>query len=307
MKYLIYISAILAVFNVYGQKSICITIDDVPNPNAELLATIDSLDIPVTIFISENKLISNDSLDSSQINRLKKWIFYKNITLGNHTNGHLHYSKVGFQQFSESVIDGEEQTLKLLEGEQEGLRHFRFPYNDLGLDSLQQDSIKKFLSWQGYQIAPFTIESSDYIFNYVYSYYVQSNQIENAEAIGVAYVDYTIELLNFMDSLTFEQYGRNISHIYLCHDNQLNTDYLPMLITAFNHLGYKIDAYEHILADEIYSSTNFYHKKYGISWVYRWTFDSKERNRLMRSEPIFPDQIEKEYERIKLLTTAKPR
>lgn len=299
MKPFLYIFLFFAASSVYAQKSICITIDDVPHTSTELLSTIESLGIPVTIFISENKLYKNDSLDSNQLARLNDWVQYPKITLGNHTNGHPHYSKIGFDAFSKTIVKGEEQTLKLLEGDRKRLKHFRFPFNDLGADSLQQDSIIRFLNDRGYQISPFTLESADYLFNYIYSYYLKESQPEKAKTIGDTYVNFTIELLHFMDSVVQKQYGRDIPHIYLCHDNPLNKDFLPALIKAFKQSGYSIDDYEHVLEDEIYSNTNFYYRKYGVSWIYRWMESRKDRQQLMRIEPLLPDSIERDHKRIR--------
>ena len=48
----------------------------------------------------------------------------------------------------------------------------------------------------------------------------------------------------------------------------------------------------------IYDQTNYFQKKYGISWFYRWIKDVKERNNMGRLEPTCIE-IDKEYQALK--------
>ncbi|HMQ08870.1 MAG TPA: polysaccharide deacetylase family protein [Saprospiraceae bacterium] len=88
------------------QKSISITIDDVPNTSkyekknfsATLLDVLDSLKIPFTIFINESKIAQNNFEDANK-QLLKKWIKNDQSLVGNHTYNHSRYSEVGFDSF----------------------------------------------------------------------------------------------------------------------------------------------------------------------------------------------------------------
>jgi len=39
------------------------------------------------------------------------------------------------------------------------------------------------------------------------------------------------------------------------------------------------------LNDEVYQQENSYYEKWGISWIYRWMEDEKDRKTAMRGEP----------------------
>ncbi len=149
--------------------------------------------------------------------------------VGHHTYSHSRYSEVGFDNFVKDIEQGEKLTKEYASLYNKNLEYLRFPYNDLGQDSIQHLQIRAFLESENYLIAPFTIESSDWMFNYVYEYYLDKKEYDKATAIGKQYVEKTIELVKFYEVLSESIYNRPINHIYLCHDNSINGDYLAKL------------------------------------------------------------------------------
>jgi len=147
-----------------AQRQVALTIDDVPNTvtykdhdfESQLLHTTDSLQIPVTVFIVESNIYKTDSVVQN-FRLLDHWIQRDYITPGNHSFTHLHYSTAGFVKFTRDLLKGEAITRELARKEQKELKYFRFPYNDLGADSAQHDSITRFLEENNYTAAPFTI------------------------------------------------------------------------------------------------------------------------------------------------------
>lgn len=283
------------------QKSVAITIDDVPNTiqfkkdnfSSVLLQVLDSLKLPFTIFINENKITNND-FDDKNKELLKKWIENEQSTLGNHTYSHSRYSEVGFENFVKDIEDGEELTKEYAAIYEKELKYLRFPFNDLGKDSAQQVQIRAYLNSRNYIIAPFTIESSDWMFNYVYQHHLDNKEIDKAKAIGQAYVNKTIELVMFYEGMSDEIYNRPIKQIYLCHDNALNSNYLAEIISRLKKENYEIVSFEESLTDPIYLQEDNYYEKWGISWFYRWMNTPKERYGWMKKEPDL-SEIEKMY------------
>ncbi|MEW5676639.1 polysaccharide deacetylase family protein [Flavobacterium enshiense] len=274
-----------------GQLRVAITVDDVPNKTffikdkgePVLLNTLDSLKIPVGIFINEGKLFQEDSL--IRRNHLDNWANRNYVTLGNHTFSHLRYSDVGFDAFTADVKKGEIISRGLARKNGKNLKYFRFPYNDLGKDSLQHQAIKDFLKQNNYQLTPFTIESIDWMYNYVYEYYLSQNERQKAQETGQAYVAITLAYFEYVEKLSQEKYGRDIRQIYMCHDNILNAVYLPSILEALRLKNYKFISLKKALKDKVYQQKDYYTKKWGISWVYRWMDNAKERTSLMKAEP----------------------
>ncbi|MGF1671720.1 MAG: polysaccharide deacetylase family protein [Balneolaceae bacterium] len=286
------------------QKSISITIDDVPNTtnyqkdniSPVLLHVLDSLNVPFTLFINEGRIQKNGFTDINK-ELLKKWIAHGQALIGNHTYGHSRYSEVGFDNFVKDIEQGELLTRQYASMYNKEVRYFRFPFNDLGKDSTQHLQIRAYLKSRDYVIAPFTIESSDWMFNDVYQYYLDNEEPEKAKAIGEHYVNKTIELVKFYETLSETIYNRPIKQIYLCHDNAINAVYLADIITRLKKMNYEIVSFEESLTDPIYKQEDSYYKKWGVSWLYRWMNTQKESVDWMKQEPDL-SEIEKTYNEI---------
>lgn len=273
------------------QKSIAITIDDVPNISKYknnqpllLINLLDSLKIPFTIFVNEGKIYKTKQHHRNK-KVLQKWIRNPQATVGNHTYNHTRYSEVGLKNFIQDIEQGENLTKKYATASSKTIKYFRFPFNDLGKDSIQHLKIKNYLKSKNYLITPFTAESSDWMFDKVYQYYLNQGDTEKAKIIGEQYVNKTIELIKFYDNMANTIYGRSINHIYLCHDNMINSHYLGQIITLLKQENYNIISLEESLKDPIYKQKNEYYKKWGISWLYRWMDTQSERIKWMKKEP----------------------
>lgn len=290
---------------VAAQKTVALTIDDVPNTTifgadgcqSKLLTIIDSLQIPAAIFINEGLIVKNQ-LECNNDGMLVNWIANQHITAGNHTYSHARYSEVGLEAFTYDIIQGARRTTAIVDSVGKVLRHFRFPYNDLGADSLAHAEIGRVLDSLGYQTSPFTIESSDWIFNAVYEHYLQLNDTLLAHEIANEYIDLTMDYFQFYDSLSQHIYHRSVNQIYLCHDNRLNADYLWLLVSRLREASYTFISYDEALSDPVYAQPANYNKKWGISWFYRWMDDPSVRLTWMKTEPE-TTEIEQLYESIK--------
>jgi peptidoglycan/xylan/chitin deacetylase (PgdA/CDA1 family) len=283
----------------HAQSYVSITIDDVPNAKlvaksnnkSILLHKLDSMKVPTAIFINEKLLHSTPNLIQNQ-KLLEQWISNPLITAGNHTFKHSRCSATSNKDFETDIRKGDKLTKEYAEKFGKTVKHFRFPYNDLGKDSTQQARVKKILHNLNYQITPFTIESSDWMFNYLYEYFLKKKDHKKAEQIANSYISQTLKNFHYFDSLAINQYNRPIKHIYLCHDNRLNADHLPTLLEKLKEKEYQFISLDEALTDKVYQQENLYNKKWGISWVYRWMPNQKERVRLMKAEPEMMDIYE---------------
>ncbi len=291
-RFILMIGLLLTTQLAVAQKKVSITIDDVPNTSgyerdgfsSKLLQQLDSLAIPIAIFVNEGLIYKSDSL-SKNFELLNNWSSKDYVTLGNHSFDHSRYSEAGIELFSKDVLKGEAISRNLSNVHNKPLEYFRFPYNDLGKDSLQHSQIKRFLAEHGYEITPFTIESSDWMFNAVYLYYLNQNDTEKAREIGELYVTKTLEYFDFFEDLATEDYQRDVHQIYLCHDNKINADYLSMIVNKLKMRDYEFISLEEALTDKVYSQPDTYYQKWGVSWFYRWIPTQKERVKYMKQEP----------------------
>lgn len=293
-----------------GQKRVAITIDDVPNTTlyhardkvSPLLSTINSLHLPVTVFINEGN-IYHAGTEAGNLHLLSEWISLPGVTPGNHTFSHLRASQVDASLFTRDVIKGETHTRRLASTHGKTLDLFRFPYNDLGADSLQQATLRSLLAEQGYQVVPFTIESSDWMFSHLYEHYLNMEKPREAERIATAFVDYTLAMFDHFETVSHEMmFSRPVPHIFLCHDNALMAHSLPGIVNHLQRRGYSVISLRQALADPAYRMQEHYHGKWGFSWIYRWIEDPVSRKEIMQAEPSMMDYY-REYESLQGRTT----
>jgi len=275
-----------------AQKTVAITIDDVPNTrlyqkdgySSKLMARLDSLEIPIAIFINEGLLYRTDSI-TKNFDLLRQWAQRDYITLGNHSFNHPRYSEMGIKAFADEIVKGEAITRELAKKNNKSLDYFRFPFNDIGQDSLQHVQVRQYLKDKGYVLTPHTVESSDWMFSSVYEHYLDQKDFAKAKEIGETYLATTLAYFDFFERMAQTKYQRPIQQIYLCHDNPLNADYLPKLVAALKERGYTMVGLGEALQDPVYAQKDEYYKKWGVSWLYRWMPSQEERVPWMKQEP----------------------
>lgn len=297
--------ALLISTTAYCQKQVSITIDDVPNSmlyasegyRARLLHKIDSMQLPVAIFINEHRILSVDAVDKC-MSLFNDWIKSPNVTVGHHGYHHAMYSTAGIDSFRSEILKGEVLSKQLASRYHKKEKYFRFPYNDLGADARQHQDAETFLKSRGYTITPYTVHSDDWLVTELYEYYKSKNMVADAQRIGDAFIKVTLEYFDYIESLTDTKLKRNVKQIYLMHDNLLNADYMDKLVQELRKKGYSFITLDEAMSDPVYQQKDYYDLKYGISWVYRWIKDPEERKKLMRASPE-TTEIEKELELVK--------
>lgn len=284
-----------------AQKNrVAITIDDIQQENffseedysTNLLDSIAKWKIPAAIFISEGRLFKGDV--EKRFYNIEKWISHPLITVGSHTYSHLYYSDTTFEFYTADIEKGLAVSTPLASKYKKKIRHFRFPFNCLGKDSLQHHLMRNYFKEKNIRIAPFTIESEDWAYAYVYEYYLSKGDTLNARKTGERYVKQTMEMFAYFEQLSRIHYKRNVNHIYLSHDNLINEHYLGRIIEELKKCDYQLISYEQALKDKIYKSEDNYYKKWGISWLYRYNY--QQLKTFFKSEPN--DNIYQEYEEL---------
>lgn len=274
------------------ERSVAITIDDVPNvslfaadgQSSGLLLKLDSLNLPVAIFINEGHLKQNEHFEQNR-KLLESWISRPYVTVGNHTYSHPNYGDMGFDAFKDEVLKGEELTRKMAGDAGKQLEYFRFPFNGMGKDSAEQARMQAFLTENHYISTPFTVESEDWLFTQLYEKALREGNLDEARSIGNRYVDLTLKLFGHFEQVAMKVTGRPVKQIYLCHDNRLNTDYLQALIQKLKEKQYSMISLADAMSDEAYQLPLYYHGNWGFSWLYRWVKDPAVRRSLMQAEP----------------------
>jgi peptidoglycan/xylan/chitin deacetylase (PgdA/CDA1 family) len=290
------------------QKQVSITLDDAPlaswsertplksleEANTKILHAITRYNVPVCIFINESRLIKEGETDA-RIRILKQWLSNPLITPGNHSYSHPNYADMEPSAFQDEIVKGEVITKKLLEGTGQTLQYFRFPFNTLGRDSITKAVMQDFLKTRNYISTPFTIESTDYLFNTLYQQALDKSDKPKAKAIADAYVKHTIAVFEYFETFSQQHYQRQVPQIFLGHVNALHADCLATLIEQLQKKGYTFIDLATALKDNVYNQHDYYAGTYGFSWFYRWEPDTQERKKMLQSQPDPPDEIYQQY------------
>lgn len=291
-----------------SEKQVAITIDDAPltqwsdatplnvkkAANEKLLQAFESKKIPVAIFINENTLQGAE--EKARIDILAKWLESPLVTAGNHGYSHANFATTSIEDFQQEIVKGEEITKRLLVKTKKQLKYFRFPYNATGKDSVSRFAMEAFLQSKGYISTPFTIESQDYLFAGIYQGQLDKGDKKGAKQTGRDYVAFTLKTFHYFEKVTQEQYGKQIPQIYLCHDNQLNADYMSSLLAELQKAGYGFKSLEEVMRDPVYQNQSYYTGPYGFSWLYRWEKDVKKRRQLMIAQPEIDTPVDSKKE-----------
>jgi len=295
--------AITSAFAQTGQRTIAITIDDLPvvstrrdlknrqEITGKLLGHIKKAKIPAIGFVNENKLYANEKRDEAQVDLLRMWTD-AGLELGNHTYSHRSLNAIPLAEYQSDLLKGESITRELLVKKKRELRFFRHPYLQTGRSIEVKAQFDAFLKQHGYTIAPVSIDNADYIFSAAYDKAFDKGDLESMKKVGDAYVPYMEAKVEYWERQSMKLFGREISQTLLMHANFINSDYMDDLAAMLRRRGYKFVDLEQALKDEAYRLPDTYIGPAGISWVHRWAME-KGREFVLGDEPKVPEFVMK--------------
>jgi peptidoglycan/xylan/chitin deacetylase (PgdA/CDA1 family) len=261
-------------------RMVALTFDDLPEVfsrdiatmrrnTTDLLSALKHHRAPAIGFVNEGKLHVPGELDA-RIAVLKQWV-EAGLILGNHGFSHLRLLDTPLIKYEDDFIKGEVITQRLMSEREPYQLYFRHPYTSTGATREVKAAFEKFLSERGYKVAPFTIENSDYIFNQIYSDARRNDDTALMGRLRKTYLDYNDGQFEFIERLSNEMFGRDISQILLIHANDINADCLDELLTRLEARGYRLITLDRALEDKAYQTRDDYIGLHGPSWLHRWT------------------------------------
>lgn len=279
--------------------AIAITIDDLPGISLtnyqevtdNLLTTLKKYQVPAIGFVNENKLYPKKKLDTTRLNLLEDWLA-AGMELGNHTYSHPDYNRLTFEEFTANILKGEFHTKRLHAKYGQQMRYFRHPFLHTGNTPEKKTQLEEFLREHNYEIAPVTIDNSEWIFAKAYYMALRKKDTEQMKKIGASYVTYMQDKTAFYEAQSKMLFDRPIKHTLLIHANALNGDYLDELLEMYQQRGYQFISLETALTDEAYRSVDEYAGRGGITWLHRWAMTQKVDKAFFKGEPACPQFIQ---------------
>lgn len=263
-------------------RTMAVTFDDLPvagrtvaiaareSVTTDLLRAISRHRVPAIGFVNEMQLDdSAGRADPRQLALLRRWLD-AGLELGNHTWGHPDLHRVTLTAFTADLLRGQRQLAPLLASRRQELRYFRHPFLHTGRSVAVRDSLNSFLGAHGYQVAPVTIDNSDYVFASAYLTAREARDTAQAARIAAEYLDYMERVVAWYEGQAVAIAGREIPHILLLHANALNAATFDSLAAMLRGRGYRFIPLAEALKDPVYLSPDTYAGPAGISWLHRW-------------------------------------
>jgi peptidoglycan-N-acetylglucosamine deacetylase len=287
------------------QKQIAITIDDLPCAGGcRDLAEMQSITARITTalkgtpaigFVNEAGLQVRGERDARAA-LLEAWLD-AGLELGNHTYSHPDPNRIPLSEYTDGILKGEVVTRHLLEGRGMKMRYFRHPFTHTGPTAEYKKGLEDFLASRGYEIAPFTLENSDYIWAAVHRRALERKDSETAERVKKEYIEHLGLALAAAERISVRVFEREIPHVLVMHASLLNSEVLPQILQLFRVRGYQIVTLEVALKDSAYRTPDHYVNRFGPSWFVRWGV-VLGIDKPARDEPDLPAWIDKAYKEL---------
>jgi peptidoglycan/xylan/chitin deacetylase (PgdA/CDA1 family) len=284
-------------------RTIAITIDDLPCAGgcrglAEMQSittrTLEALQgVPTTAFVNESQLQVRGERDA-RVSLLEQWLAAGH-DLGNHTYSHPSPNNVSIEAYEADVLKGE-VILRSLQPNRKRF-YFRHPYTHTGPAAAYKTRLESFLDRNGYDIAPFTIDNSDWAWALVHRRAVERKDQAMADRARKEYLEHLDGALAFAEQASLKMFQREIPQVLLIHANLLHAETMPDLLGVLRRRGYRIVPLANALSDPAYSTPDRFIGRFGPSWLQRWSVALGQENP-MTKEPPLPGWLTEEFQRV---------
>jgi peptidoglycan/xylan/chitin deacetylase (PgdA/CDA1 family) len=285
-------------------RKVAVTIDDLPIAGParklsfdqqkeifdKLILKLSEQKIPIIGFVNGDQLMVGGKLDERKVSFLKEWMS-KGFDLGNHTYSHKSANKVSVEEYEKDILDDDNLLKPIIEDEGKQLKYFRHPFLNTGLSLETKQEIEKYLDEHGYEIAPVTIDNSEWLFAAAYEKAFSTDSTNQMRQVGKDYIAYMNSKFEWYEKKSEELFGKDIEHILLIHANRLNADYFNALCAMIKQRGCEFVTLEEVLKDKAYKSPDTFIKDCGISWIDRWALTAGKTKEFFIGEPRTPKDI----------------
>lgn len=277
-------------------RSVAITFDDLPDlvgsdhsvaqttaMMQKLTAAVVAERIPAIGFVNEDKLVdpATGKNDPRLVALLEAWLA-SGLDLGNHTFTHLDLHQAGVTAFEDDIARGDVVTRTLCDTHQRPLKWFRHPYLNTGRTLADREQVEGFLAARGYEVAPVTIDDSEWI--YAMAYEKASSPLLRWR-VRKAYLRYMTARFAWYETRSHLVFGRQIRQVLLLHADTLNADTFPRLVRMIRRRGYRFLTVDEALTDPAYRSRDTWIEDGGVSWIERWGVTRGMRASLFDRDP----------------------
>lgn len=290
-----------------SQRSVAVTIDDLPyvggsdslsaarRVSRAMVGPLARRGVPASGFVTGSRVMVAGQIEE-RLDLLREWA-QAGVSLENHSFSHASYHDRPELWYRDDVVRGQLFTARVAREVGDTVRFYRHPFNHAGLTPAIRADFARFLSRRGLDVAPFTVEHADYVFNRLYREARARGDREEMRRIGRAYLEQLDRAFDFAESLSLDTFNRSIPQVFLIHANDINADYLDRMLDRLEERGYRLVSLAEAVSDRAYQTPDGYTGTAGVSWLHRWRETLGLENRL-RDEPDPPRWLLEAYQRL---------
>ena len=150
---------------------------------------------------------------------------------GNHTYSHADFNTLTVNEFTQEIVKGEPAVRAAMSSRGSYPWFFRYPQNHTGDTVEKKEASAQFLASRGYQIAPHSIDTVDFVFNVALGAALGRNDEAMAARLRSAYLDFAMTAASFAERIAPQVFGEDVPQTLLIHANRLHVDVLDDLLT----------------------------------------------------------------------------
>jgi peptidoglycan/xylan/chitin deacetylase (PgdA/CDA1 family) len=272
---------------------VAVTFDDLPDVDDDLhsierqtlitnglVSRLVAARVPAIGFVNEEKLED----DPRSVSLLETW-HREGLELGNHTYSHSQLKEAGAGEFTCDIARGDEVTRRILGHPPIWFRH---PYLETGDTAAERDAVDAFLAQHGYEVAPVTIDDSDWIFATAYDVASWWQR----PFIRRSYINYMRRRFEWAEHESQLVFGRDIPQVLLLHASALNADTFSDLARMIRSRGYDFVPLATAVSDSAYASPDTWVGG-GVGWLERWGVTAGMDERIFEADPQVPGWIQR--------------
>jgi peptidoglycan-N-acetylglucosamine deacetylase len=197
--------------------------------------------------------------------RLRQWVD-AGLELGNHSAAHLDLNTASLDTWLRDVRSCH-RMIREITGQDR--IYFRYPFLHQGPDPARQQAALDLLRELDSPIAHVTIDNSDWILSAAYREAVAAGDTQRQQQIAEDFVEHVLAATRHYQQVARTRVGRDIHHVLLLHANVMVADHAGTLLDRLAAEGFRFITVREAHDDPVYSLTDDYTGRLGLSWLYR--------------------------------------
>jgi len=199
---------------------------------------------------------------------LQRWLA-SGHELGNHSRGHLDYSRTESEAYIADAEAGRAGLQALLDRHGRTVRHFRFPYLREGETEAKLDAMRAYLARSGQTNVQVTIDNQDWSFEQRWVEAERAGDTAARERVGDEYQLALRTEIVTQSRLGDEVFERTTPQVLLLHANAVGAAQWDALFAWARRAGYRFATADEVLADPAIAAPHRFVSAYGGSLWFR--------------------------------------